>query len=108
MNFETNIKTETETKASAAMPEYVRYLWAIIFAAVGLLLLFSLLSFSPSDQWLDVHSDNPTFRNWIGPGGAMVSGMLLGYFGFWGVVFPFVFFGFFVTTMWPESLKLEP
>lgn len=58
-----------------------REVLGVLMAAMGLLLLASLISYHPLDESLLQSADGEERRNWIGPVGAQLAALLLGLFG---------------------------
>ena len=63
----------------------------VAFCAAGILLAFSLLSFSSADNALHPHGGYQ-IQNWIGPGGALIANATYTLFGFLAWSFPVLFF----------------
>src|SRR3989338_27978 len=81
----------------------------IALCSLGLLLGFSLLSFSSEDNALYPHGGYQ-IQNWIGPGGALISNAFYTLFGFLAWCFPVVLLVGGVACFWRqfEWRRAEP
>ena len=91
--------TQTETRPAEARGRQLplkrdsrrNEIVAIALLAVGLLLTLCLVFFNPNDPSWNVSAEGPT-RNWIGPVGANVAGVLLQSFGLSAYLLPLLLF----------------
>lgn len=81
----------------------------IALCSLGLLLGFSLLSFSTADNALYPHGGHE-IQNWIGPGGALISNAAYTLFGLLAWFFPVLFVGAGLSCFWRkfEWRQAEP
>jgi|CXWL01.1.fsa_nt_gi S-DNA-T family DNA segregation ATPase FtsK/SpoIIIE len=75
-------------KSKATMHSHLNDVVAIIVGALGLLVLLSLLTSASTDRsWFSTGNGSGT-RNWIGPVGANIAGVLFNFFGWASYLLP--------------------
>ncbi|MES2503753.1 MAG: DNA translocase FtsK 4TM domain-containing protein [Myxococcota bacterium] len=79
----------------------------IAFCALGVLVGFSLLSFSSADNGIYAYGSY-RIQNWIGPGGALIANLFYTLFGFLAIALPFLFFAAGMASFWRRPIWHKP
>ncbi|MBI4459898.1 MAG: DNA translocase FtsK 4TM domain-containing protein [Acidobacteria bacterium] len=77
----------------------------LFWAALALLLLLSLVSYSSTDRSWNTASASPASNNWVGPAGAFAADLFYQLFGFCAFLFPIALAG--VAWIWLRSRPCE-
>jgi S-DNA-T family DNA segregation ATPase FtsK/SpoIIIE len=94
---EVRLKKRTSPKKSS--PSILPDVCGILLVAFTFIVLFSLLSYTPLDNSLQVHGEKIT-QNWIGPGGALFADVLFTVFGVLAFVLPLLAMAWGIACFW--------
>lgn len=92
--------------ANTNWPELAKDLTGLVLLVLGVVVLFSLFSFDPSDPSFLRAGSNVQYHNWIGPVGANISSQLYSAFGWLAWLLPLVLLSFGWFLLRPPQLQV--
>ncbi len=92
--------------ANTNWPELLKDLSGLILLVLGLVVMFSLLSYDPSDPSSNVTGGAPV-RNWIGPTGANIASTLYGALGVLALTIPLLLLAVGYFLLRPRQFRMS-